>query len=254
VLQPLSEELHASQQTMIHLQQQVQRAINTGSGIDVMAVAKETTSGSGSVKTVHKLTNLNIPNVLHLIRDNYNNTNRLKLTRTRFFLLFVAVLMFLGYLCTERYILEKGMIVIEKFKSGDDENIRVFALAHVDVPPMQIMKAPMVIVMYEDYRGKPPDAPEKKFTEAGWILDDSSRDDEFKDMFRRAYRRIAQGVSLCTTYPQIFSLQTYTKSCLEGPTDALLKEYLSALLILTYFLCKRIQSHLRLVISGSTTT
>jgi hypothetical protein len=44
--------------SLLQLQQQVERAVATGSGNDVMVIAKEMNSGCGSVKAVRKLTSL----------------------------------------------------------------------------------------------------------------------------------------------------------------------------------------------------
>jgi hypothetical protein len=120
--------------SLLQLQQQVERAVATGSGNDVMVIAKEMNSGCGSVKAVRKLTSLKTPSFnMRRIPSMHNIKPRWFVGLFMAFLvLLVAAVLYTQAVHSSEDVAENEVIVTHKFNSGRDENTRVNALAQCE--------------------------------------------------------------------------------------------------------------------------
>jgi hypothetical protein len=69
-IQAVLEELHAGQQTLVDLLEEVTHAVNAESGLEVMAMAKKIKSGNWSAKAEKMMTHAQVPDVLQLDSTN----------------------------------------------------------------------------------------------------------------------------------------------------------------------------------------
>ncbi|KAK7088394.1 tripartite motif-containing protein 54-like [Littorina saxatilis] len=174
---------------LLKLKRQVEHVCNIGKASNVISVVQELKTGCGSEQVLAKLTSHGFKTVCRPVLH-VKVTGDVMLLKTRDFMGTVTKM--------EMEVAAPEVRVVKRFPCGQEADIQVFSLRHVDRDP------PVVWVSYER-RGLKGDAVGKAFTEDG----EYKQDDNVSGKI--SYKRFTKGICMRPT-PQAGSLRTHCKS------------------------------------------
>ncbi|XP_070205350.1 uncharacterized protein [Littorina saxatilis] len=174
---------------LLRIKRQVERAWNYGRASDVMSVVQELKTGRGSKQALAKLTSQELTTVYCPVLD-FKVTGDIMLQTTHDFMGTVIKM--------EVEVAEPEVRVVKRFPCGQEADIEVFSLCHVD------SNQPGVCVSYER-RGLKGDALGTKFSEDGEYIRGS-------DLVGKVSRRRYAKGKLMSKSTQVGSFSSHNKS------------------------------------------
>ena len=187
---------------LLEIQRELESTMNDGEANDVITITRKLRSGRGSEGTVRKMTSLKINDICRPVLR-FNVTADVMVQKVRDFMGTVSKV--------EMEVAAPEVTVVERFRCGEDTDIEVFTLCHVD------QDSPCVFVSY-DRCGLTENTPVKPFEEKGKLITAKER------LGRVTHKRYAKGLVMYPI-PKENNMSSFCKSRID--THYRLNNYLS---------------------------